>query len=354
MKTSLHRITIAFLLLYILPLGLFAKKADAEKSKKINKTYQVGADHKLNIENKFGEVKITTWDKNQLEVNITIRVEARNDDRAQDRLDEISIDIEEGREETSFETELKDDKFSWGDGQNEIQIDYEVKMPKSNALELKNSFGAFAINDIDGKVEIEVEFGSASIGSINHPESELTFKFCDPVSIGHFEKGELNLKYSKSVELTSATDLKIDSEFSGIEIDGIGNLVMELRFGSIEIDKVIDANIESKMSSVEISELKGKGIFEPSYGKLEIDNVAKDFTSLEVDGEFSPIEIEIEEGAEMKVDLYVSMSNISVPNKQWEKEDKENNSKSYRGTFGNAGDRKVIIHSSFGKIDLNF
>ena len=60
---------------------LFAQDGDTEKKEKkryenfkernISKTYTASG-NTLNIDNQFGEVKITTWDKNEIKVDIHI------------------------------------------------------------------------------------------------------------------------------------------------------------------------------------------------------------------------------------------------------------------------------------------
>lgn len=345
--------TAIFMLLYFVSFNSFAVKADYLKTKSINKKYQVKADHKLEIDNKFGEVKITTWDKNEIVVDITISVEANNEKETIKRLDNIDVKISEGAGETSFKTYFKNEKNNKSKGKSEMSIDYEVKMPKSNALDLENAFGAFIINDLDGRADIEVKFGSARIGNLKHPESELLFEFSDPVEIEHVETARLTLKYSK-LKLNSATSLNFDSEFSNTNLNGVGKLELRIKFGSIDIDQVIEADVKSNMSSIEVDNLVEKGKFDAKYGSLSIDRVKKGFTELIVDGEFSPIDISIEDGASFNAEVYGSMASIKVPSEGWSKKEKEMNSKSYKGSFGQASENRLSIKSSFGNVKLDF
>ncbi len=345
-----------FVLIYFLIFTTEAKKADVEKTKQISKNYSVNSEHVMNIENKFGEVKITTWEKNEVSVNITIKVDAKNDEKAQEFLDDIVVEIEEGKSNSSYRTMIGSKKGKIKINNNEskgFEVNYDVKMPRTNNLNLKNEFGPFIINDLDGKADIEVKFGSANIGKLTHAENKLAFEFSDQVLIQHLDKGHLTVKFSKC-ELGAATDIKVASEFSDIEIDGVGNLVLALKFGSVNIDQVIDAEIASNMSKINIDYLKGKGVFKPKYGKLNIDKVSKEMTGLDINGEFTPIDVTIEEGASFEADFYVSMSGINVPNVKWTTKDTEGNSKSYKGIIGGSSKNKVSIHSSFGKVNVDF
>jgi len=70
---------------------LFAQDGDTEKKEKkryeffrernISKTYPASG-NTLNIDNQFGEVKITTWDKNEIKVDIHIETSSTQKDLA--------------------------------------------------------------------------------------------------------------------------------------------------------------------------------------------------------------------------------------------------------------------------------
>lgn len=354
MKTLHLKITtVAFMLLYFISMNGFAMKEDFAKSKSINKTYQVDKNHELEIENKFGEVKITTWDKNEIVVNITISIESNSEEMTLKKLDNIDVRINEGSDKTSFETIFKNVKNNDSEGKSEMSIDYEVKMPKSNKLTLSNSFGAFVINDLNGQADITVKFGSARIGKLNHTENQLKFEFSSPIEVDHVEQGKVVLKYSK-MKLNSSTVLDLNSQFSDSEIEGVGKLDLDIKFGSFKIDQVIEANVNSKMSSVHVSTLVEKGIFDAKYGSLSIDLVKKGMNDLNVVGEFSPIKITIEEGASFNAEVYGSMASINVPSNGWSKKLKDINSKSFKGSFGQASENRVYIRSSFGNVKLSF
>ena len=345
--------TVLFMLLYFISMDGIAAKADYQQTKSVNKKYKVAQSDKLTIDNKFGDVKITTWDKNELEVNITITVTASSEKEVLKRIDNIDVKIDESADEKSFKTYFVNEKKNISNGKSEISIDYEVKMPKTNNLDVKNSFGAFIINDIDGRVIAKVKFGSARVGKVSHPDSDLRFEFSDPVEIEHIERSRLTLKYSK-MSVTSATELKLISEFSNSEIQAVGNLETEIKFGSIEIRKAIKVMIKSNMSNVEIEELMEEGDFKAKYGSLEIKNVKNTMTRLVIDGEFSPIDIDIEEGASFNARLRSSMAKLKVPDLDWKKEEKEMNSAYYEGSFGQSSDNKLWITTSFGTVKLDF
>ena len=109
-----------------------------DKKKYVEKNYNVSATTKLQIENKFGDVEINSWEKNEFDIKVEIIGKGRNEERSQRILDAIEIDITEGSGEIVFETEVGNLKNKNGEG---FEINYTIYMPDTNPLEIKNSFG---------------------------------------------------------------------------------------------------------------------------------------------------------------------------------------------------------------------
>ncbi len=86
MKTTLFRI-IAILL--FVPLFIFANDDNGryKKTKTINKEYNVNTDALLKINNRYGNVDITSWNENRIVFEIEITVSGNNEDRVENKLD---------------------------------------------------------------------------------------------------------------------------------------------------------------------------------------------------------------------------------------------------------------------------
>ena len=67
------------------------KKYEFVKTKSVNKSYNVSSSDKLNIQNSFGSVKVITWDRNEIKVDVAIEVSANTDALAQKIFDRISV-----------------------------------------------------------------------------------------------------------------------------------------------------------------------------------------------------------------------------------------------------------------------
>jgi hypothetical protein len=63
-----------------------------KKSKSYSKSYSLSTSDKISLDNQFGEMKIMTWEKNEIKVDISITGKSDNSEqRAQEIIDRISI-----------------------------------------------------------------------------------------------------------------------------------------------------------------------------------------------------------------------------------------------------------------------
>ncbi len=63
-----------------------------KKRKTYTKSYNVSTSDRISFTNQFGELKINTWDKNEVKATVTITAEASTDEKAQAILDHITIE----------------------------------------------------------------------------------------------------------------------------------------------------------------------------------------------------------------------------------------------------------------------
>jgi len=95
---------LALLAFALAPFLSMANTGDnVEKKRTITKSYTVGPDDRLSIENSFGNIVITTWDKNEIQVDIEIGVRGNSDERAQHMMDQINVTDHQGGKEIGFQ-----------------------------------------------------------------------------------------------------------------------------------------------------------------------------------------------------------------------------------------------------------
>jgi len=218
------------------------KKYEFVKKKSVNKSYNVSSSDKLSIKNSFGSVKVTTWSRNEIKVDVDIEVTANTEMLAQKMIDRISINDEKSGRDISFETNMKDINNSKGD-KSSMEINYTISMPEGNPLKIDNDFGSISVPDFKGEIDLSSKFGSLTTGNLanikgihvefgkaslaNISSAPVTLKF-SRVNIARMSGAvKLNLEFCNSVRLNidnSLNSLDLKSSYSTVNLKPVGDL----------------------------------------------------------------------------------------------------------------------------------
>src|ERR1700761_877602 len=269
--------SIATLLVLSAPMTAFAhSEQDVRRQKLINKSYDVTPDDKLSIDNQFGNVVVSTWDKPQITVDIEVSARASSDERAQDIMNKI--DVKDSREGHDIQFKTHVDEIHNGknkrDEHNEendrsFYIDYIVHMPTANRLSIENSFGKTEVPAFKGLVTLVSKFGSLNAGKLDNVD-QIDVEF-GKAYLTELNSGKVSFKFDKEVHVGKVNgSVKITSEFSQNVRINVGDEIQELAlFESysgvrLVIDKELSAEFEvhtsfghfNNESDIDISEHK--------------------------------------------------------------------------------------------------
>ena len=229
----------------------FAGNGDplVEKTKTYTKSYPLSGSDKVSLENQFGEMKINTWDKNEIRVDVKIVTKGSTDEIAQKIMDNIEIEDSKTGSGVSFETKMRNKNMNWNNDNEKqykemgMKIDYTVNLPAGNTLSATNQFGPMSLPDFRGEVNLVSKFGSLTAGKLSNVK-EVDVEFGE-AKIESVSGGRLTVKFS-SGEIKNVNgnviarfefcdklkigvdnntkDLDIKSSYSTLYLDAASNL----------------------------------------------------------------------------------------------------------------------------------
>ncbi|MBS1564731.1 MAG: hypothetical protein JST39_10095, partial [Bacteroidetes bacterium] len=240
-----HKVLLTFGLLLVAA-GAFAGDNDGEKQKTYTKSYPLGKNDRIHINNQFGQVKILTWDKSEVKADITITTRSSSDEDAQKLLDGINIQDGRNADGVFFKTVLpkntnntnhgirkegdwdkdrdrnrdrdkeredKDRERKDRKGNTEgMNIDYVITLPASSPLFLENQFGKSIIPNLSGPVEIVHKFGDLVAGNLSNVKS-LQVEF-GKATVESINNGKVTVKFSEASVKKLSGAIKASFEFS--------------------------------------------------------------------------------------------------------------------------------------------
>jgi hypothetical protein len=306
-----------------------------EKSKSYSKSYTVDGNDVINIDNRFGKITVNTWAKNEVKVDVQIKVAANDDDKAQKLLDNVTIrDSKDGSGvyfKTNINTNNDDNSWSLFGGKHnnvrKMEVNYTVYMPVKNPMNISNKYGSTDLPDLEGKLNINNSYGSLVAKALSNPGNQITVKY-GSATIGALNGSDLDVAYG-SLNLGECNKLNAD-----------------ISYGSAKIGRITTSgNINVKFS-----------------GALSIGDVDKNVKNLAVNASYSSVKLGL--GGDQNADFDVTVrygsfnyggNDVSITSKTPSDSERGfNPTKNYKGHLGKGGtDRTITINSSYGSVSFN-
>lgn len=222
-----------------------AEEPKVEKKKNYTKSYPVNASDKVSFDNRFGELKITTWDKNEVKVDVVMTGKGNTDERAQEILNTLRVEDGKNGSGVFFKTHIDNQDRKYNKDEREkyknegFSIDYTVYMPAKNPLVAKNEFGHTIIPDYNGEIEVQSKFGSLTAGNLANVK-KLRVEFGES-TVESINNGALNIHFSgKSVVSKVSGSVNVVVEHSGgvklVLENNIKDVTVKNNFSNLYLD----------------------------------------------------------------------------------------------------------------------
>jgi hypothetical protein len=349
-------------MLFFLSLLLVSFTLSAQEvTKEFHKEYTAGANTILEISNRYGDVVIQSWDKDQIVIDVKVKVELPNKERAQKLLDYIDVKFSEGENLISAKTEI-DDKFNftgWGGESKKFSIDYNIKMPLRTALTLANKYGNTDLDELHGLVDLNIKYGNLTAGKLTRgnvkPLSSLNLAY-GKATIDEAGWLDITVRYSNNIDITKSQALLLDSKYSKLSLGETSSVVGESKYDNIRIESINNLVLENGYTETNIGVLTKKLSYNGSYGSFSIDNIPAGFELIDVETHYMSVKLGIEESANYNLNAKVSYGGLKYNEDNFKNQRRivENNSREVTGIVGKdeAPSARVNIVASYGSVKL--
>ena len=356
------RFKVTLWVLMALPMLLSANddrlKGKYTKEKKIKKEFKVNSDALLEVDNSYGNLNITSWDQDRILIEVHIKTSGNNEDRVQEKLDNINVDFENSSSRVSARTDFeKGDSWGWSWGRNnnvDMQVNYTIKMPVKGRVDLDNDYGSIILDRIDGHAKISCDYGRLDIGELNGRENQLNFDYTSKSTIGYMKSGKISADYS-GFNIGKAGNLVISADYTNSEVGEMENLQYSCDYGKIEISEAANVQGNGDYINVQLGTIHGNVDISSDYGSLRIDNMSSDAGNLSVTTDYTGVKIGYAPDYHFDFEFRTSYAGVSGKDDfEINISEEKNTSKYYKGYHGspNSG-KKVSISSDYGGISFH-
>lgn len=329
-----------------------------EKSKRIKKEYTVNSDAKVAIDNRYGDLNITTWDKNRVEIEVIITVKGDDLDEVESKLNSIRIEFNANSSLVQAKTLFREKKSNWswwGNSKNtNYKINYIVKMPKTNSVDLDNDYGSIYLGNLSGKANINCDYGKISIGELSASDNDINLDYCSSSSIVSMKSGSINIDYSK-LTIDNSEDIKLNADYSTVKFNKAGNIDFNMDYGSITVNDSEYINGNSDYVTLRFGTISKRVIIDTDYGSLTIKNLKDGFEKVDITGQYTGIRIGVEKGISFDFEIDLQYSSFKRDNDKVElfKSISKSTKKYYEGKYGKGKTNSFLsVNSQYGSVRI--
>lgn len=341
----------------LLPISLMAnpvlKSAKHEEEKTITKEFEVSADALVKIDNSYGNLNVLTWDKNEVYIQVHITTKGDDLEAVKRKLDEINVHFSATRHMVSAETVFGDDDDGWWDNffeSNSVSftIDYLVKIPKTNAVDLENDYGNIMLDDLEGRATISCDYGKITTKALMASHNEIEFDYSDHCYFEYINGGTIEADYS-GFTIDKAKDLEINADYTDGEIGVAESIHFDNDYGSLSVGKVNDFIGAADYQDLHVGQVYKNVNLDLGYGDLYIEKMMATAGNIHIDARYSEIEIGVAPDYAFDFTVELSYADLRAPETfHFTTRMDEDYFEGYHGAEGSGN--KVYIESSYGDV----
>jgi hypothetical protein len=203
-------------------LGLIGNVEASRLSKDLKKTVYFRPGGKVRLNNTNGQISVTPWDKDSVEVYAEIEVRAGSQGDAEALMNRVEILIEQHSDRLLVEADYPkamggDGLWDWIFGRKpKVKVEFWLRVPSKTDLQLKSVNGGVQVRDVEGSASLRTTNGSVDADGIEGSVSARTVNGRIQVGLNHVDvDGEMSFHTTNgSIRLYLPEDIEADIEAS--------------------------------------------------------------------------------------------------------------------------------------------
>lgn len=262
------------------------------KEELISKIFPAADFNGINIDNKYGEVKVENWDKPQIEISVKINIESRKTLTEEKIYSNINVDFHDEGDILSVATEfgrffsfmkMSNSVFRGG----KLAINYLIKAPIDKNLNISMRSGDIVLFERHGNVKIEQQDGTLSCESL-YGDNYFMLKGCS-AKLTTVNNLQLNMK-NGNISIDKVNDLTLDSYDIVATLGELGFLDAKSIRDKLSISKIKGkSTFACNMSAVKVDSLLSDGFFTTNYGMILLKQLGQNFDELKINSKGTDI-----------------------------------------------------------------
>lgn len=359
MKTQLlYKAVFMLLLIPTMVLGSNGLNGKHTKEKTIKKEFTVNSNANLKVNNSYGNINIVTYSGNKTYIEVTIKTNSNDEDKAQKKLDEITVEFNSSSEyvsaKTIFNKNKSDSWWSWGKNNNvNMEINYVIKLPITNSVDLSNDYGSINLDKLEGRANINCDYGKITTKELMADNNYLSFDYTQNSYFEYIKSGKINADYSGFI-VSKAKNLEISADYTKSVVKIAENVSYNCDYGSITVENVNNVTGNGDYLTTLIGDVYKNIDIKADYGSIKIERMNSNAGNVNIESDYVGITIGFDASYNFKFDLDLEYASLrDSEGFQFTKKRIESTDKYYQGYYGNSSTSNLIrIKSNYGSVSF--
>jgi hypothetical protein len=366
METNNRIKQILYIIALIIGAPLFLTAQTYSEKREQSKSFKLKSGTVVQITNKYGNINVLPWEKDSVRIEVSMSAQSKQAAKVVKILSSIDCEMISAANLISARTVFYDNSATfWKDvvsyaGQvintsNNLQINYTVYMPVTNAIKIENKFGNVYMDSHKGNVNITLANGDLQARNFSGA-LKLKLEF-GSASIQDADNAQLNINYS-DFTLRKANTLNLNSRSSTIEIEEADAIELLSSRDKLTVKSCSSLSGEASFSRIKINELKTACNLSTKYGELKLNSITRNFRTIFIKSEYADLFLGLGTSDSYSVDLiHDAKTNLNISpaiNSQLKKETLNAKAGNLQatGTIGRAGTSHVSVTSKAGSLTV--
>ncbi|MBV8252476.1 MAG: hypothetical protein JO154_07700 [Chitinophaga sp.] len=299
----------SFLLCLLLPLLALGNTGDEAFKRTEVKTYNVANGAQFKVSNKYGQIVLHTWNKNEIKATVTITGYGKSDAESQNIVGSVSISGKQSDNTVALSTEYNPGSggrwFNWGSNKNSkdyVSIDYDIYLPQSLQMAfVENNFGDVVVGDkLTFPTKFTLNYGNYDIRDA--ADVQLTVNYCSKGRIG--KAGVVNLRSNYSdLKAESIRSLSAVSTYSTCSFNSIGEATIKATYDDYKLEDVGSLRLIGTYTDVVAGGLREDLTATLTYGDLKVRKIAGTFKGADLKMTYSDAKLSFARKVPVQLDF---------------------------------------------------
>lgn len=346
------------LLLLLIPTLLIANNGidvKSTKEKNIKKTFNVSSNNTLKVNNSYGNLDIVTWNENRIEFDITIKVTGNDTDKINEKLNEINVEFTNSDNLVTAVTKFSNKKKSWWSWNNnnnlKIEVNYRIKMPISNNVDLNNDYGSINLDKLEGHAKLNCDYGKITTKELMADNNAINFDYSSNCYFEYIKSGKINADYS-GFTVAKTKELNLNADYTKSIIEVSENVNYNCDYGSLKIDNINNLKGNGDYLTVRLGNVYKTVSLRANYGSIKIERLASKAKSVDINSDY--VGITIGHDANFNFDFDIDLDYGSLRESEgfnFTTKEVDHSEKHYNGYYGSQNSGNLVkINSEYGSV----